>query len=61
MFFYTNTSDEGAQSDESYDKLRVFLSIILCEEAQKVDDYDKYIEKSLVELLFNLLNIFHYL
>lgn len=35
MFFYTNTSDEGAQSDESYDKLRVFLSIILCEEAQK--------------------------
>ncbi|WP_283682861.1 helix-turn-helix domain-containing protein [Clostridium perfringens] len=61
MFFYTNTSDEGAQSDESYDKLRVFLSIILCEEAQKVDDYDKYIEKSLVELLFHLLNNFHYL
>lgn len=61
MFFYTNTSDVGAQSDESYDKLRVFLSIILCEEAQKVDDYDKYIEKSLVELLFHLLNNFHYL
>ncbi|MGG5462010.1 helix-turn-helix domain-containing protein [Clostridium sp. B9] len=61
MFFYTNTSDEGAQSDESYDKLRVFLSILLCEDAQKVDDYDKFIEKSLVELLFHLLNNFHYL
>lgn len=61
MFFYTNTSDEGAQSDKSYDKLRIFLSKILCEEVQKVDDYDKFIEKSLVELLFHLLNNFHYL
>lgn len=61
MFFYTNTSDEGAQEGEKYDDFRTYLAIILCEAIQKGDDYDKEIEKTLVELLFHLINNFHYL
>ena len=61
MFFYTNTSDEGAQETEKYDELRTFLSIILCEIIQKVDNFDEEIEDTLVKLLYHLINNFHYL
>lgn len=61
MFFYTNTSDEGAQDSEEYDELRTFLSIILCEFVQKNDNYDEEIEDNLVKLLYHLINNFHYL
>jgi AraC-like DNA-binding protein len=61
MFFYTNTSDEGAQETEEYDELRTFLSIILCEIIQKVDNFDEEIEDTLVKLLYHLINNFHYL
>lgn len=61
MFFYTNTSDEGAQETEEYDELRTFLSIILCEIVQKSDNYDEEIEDTLVKLLYHLINNFHYL
>ncbi|WP_026881192.1 helix-turn-helix domain-containing protein [Clostridium akagii] len=61
MFFYTNTSDEGAQDSEEYDELRTFLSIILCEFVQKSDNYDEEIEDNLVRLLYYLINNFHYL
>jgi AraC-like DNA-binding protein len=61
MFFYTNTTDEGAQEGEEYDELRTFLSIILCESIQKSDNYDEEIENTLVELLYHLINNFHYL
>jgi AraC-like DNA-binding protein len=61
MFFYTNTSDEGAQEGEAYDELRTFLSIILCELIQKSDNYDEEIENTLVDLLYHLINNFHYL
>lgn len=61
MFFYTNTSDEGAQESEEYDELRTFLSIILCELVQKNDNYDEEIEDNLVKMLYHLINNFHYL
>ncbi len=61
MFFYTNTTDEGAQEKEEYDELRRFLSIILCEAIQKGDNYDEKIESTLVDLLYHLINNFHYL
>jgi AraC-like DNA-binding protein len=61
MFFYTNTTDEGVQEGEEYDEFRTFLSIILCESIQKSDNYDEEIENTLVELLYHLINNFHYL
>lgn len=61
MFFYTNTSDKGAQEDERYNEFRTILSIILCEFTQKSNDYDEEVEKALVDLLFHLINNFHYL
>lgn len=61
MFFYVNTSDEGVQESEDYEDLRVFLSIILCEAIQKREDYDEEIEDNLIDLLYHLINNFHYL
>ncbi|SQB33264.1 helix-turn-helix domain-containing protein [Clostridium cochlearium] len=61
IFFYTNTSDDGAQASEEYDELRTMLSILLCEAVQKQVDYDEEIESTLVDLLYHLINNFHYL
>lgn len=61
MFFYLNSSDEGAQDTEPYDELRSFLCRILCESIQKQENYDEEIESTLVELLYHLINNFHYL
>lgn len=61
MFFYTNTTDEGAQEGEEYDEFRSFLSKILCEVVQQIEDYDEEIESMLVDLLYHLINNFHYL
>ncbi|MGG7178709.1 helix-turn-helix domain-containing protein [Clostridium paraputrificum] len=59
--FYTNTSDEGAQDDEEYDTLRIFLAQMLCEVVQRQENFDKEIESILIDLLFHLINNFHYL
>lgn len=61
IFFYTNSTDDGAQEGEEYDMLRNFLAKLLCEAVQKLDDYDKEIESILVDLLYHLINNFHYL
>ena len=61
IFFYTNSTDDGAQEGEEYDLLRNFLAKLLCENVQKLEDYDKEIESILVDLLYHLLNNFHYL
>lgn len=61
LFFYVNSSDEGAQRGESYDITRSYLSIVLCELVQRQDDYDEMIEETLIELLYHLINNFHYL
>lgn len=61
IFFYTNTSDYNAQDSEEYHQLRSFLSMILCEYVQKNKDYDEELESLLIDLLYHLINNFHYL
>ena len=61
IFFYTNSSDEGAQEGPEYEELRGFLARLLCESVQMQEDYDKETEGILIKLLFHLINNFHYL
>ncbi|SQC03018.1 helix-turn-helix domain-containing protein [Clostridium tetanomorphum] len=61
MFFYTESTGKDVQKSEKYEKLRTFLSILLCEAAQKSEDYEDAIEDTLVEILYHLINNFHYL
>ena len=61
IYFYTNSSEEGAQRGEKYDILRKYLSILACEVIQKSENFDDQIESVLVKLLFHLINNFHYL
>jgi AraC-like DNA-binding protein len=61
MFFFTNTTDDRAQESNKYDALRIFLSKITCEAIQKQDNYDEEIETILIDLLYHLINNFHYL
>lgn len=61
IYFYTNSSEEGAQQEEKYDNLRKYLSILACEIIQKSENFDDQIESVLVKLLFHLINNFHYL
>ena len=61
IFFYTSSSDDGLQDGEEYILLKNFLAKLLCEEIQKLDDYDEEIESILIDLLYHLINNFHYL
>lgn len=61
MFFFTNTTDDKAQENDKYDVLRTFLAKITCEAIQKQEDYDKETEVILIDLLYYLINNFHYL
>ncbi|MGO5093831.1 helix-turn-helix domain-containing protein [Clostridium sporogenes] len=61
MFFYTDFSAPEAQKHEKYDVLRKYLSTLLCEIAQKGDNYEDVVEEILVDLLYHLINNFHYL
>ncbi len=61
VFFYTNSSEEGIQEREEYYVLRNYLSQLLCEVTEKHDDYDDVVRESLLDLLYHLLNNFHYL
>ena len=61
IFFYTNSTDDGAQEGEAYDILRNFLAKLLCESIQNLDDSSKEIESILIDLLYHLINNFHYL
>ena len=61
IFFYTNSSDEGAQESPEYEELRSFLARLLCEAVQMQENYDEEIESILIKLLFHLVNNFHYL
>ncbi|GAA0746750.1 helix-turn-helix domain-containing protein [Clostridium oceanicum] len=60
-FFYTDFSAKNSQTDEKYLNLRKYLSILLCEFVQRTEDYKENLEKNLVELLYYLVNNFHYL
>lgn len=61
MFFFTNTTDDMAQANHTYDNLRIFLARITCEAVQKQEGYDEEIKSVLVDLLYYLINNFHYL
>lgn len=61
IYFYTNTSDEGAQDGIEYDTFRKLLSELLFEYVKKLENYDEEIEKILIDLLYHLINNFHYL
>lgn len=60
IFFYTS-SDDASQDSEEYTLLKNFLAKLLCEEIQKLEDYDEEIESILIDLLYHLINNFHYL
>ncbi len=60
-FFYTNSSDDNVQEEEKYYILRDFISILLYEVVSKIDDYEDSIEEKLLEMMYHLLNNFHYL
>lgn len=60
-FFYTNSSDDNAQEHEKYYILRRYISILLYEIISKIDDYEDKIEENLLEMMYHLLNNFHYL
>lgn len=61
IFFYTKSPDEVEQEGERYDELRKFVSIIFYEAVSKLDDYEDEIEDHLLEMMYHLLNNFHYL
>ncbi|WP_143318149.1 helix-turn-helix domain-containing protein [Clostridium sp. HBUAS56017] len=61
VYFYTNTSDLGAQEGAEYDEFRAFLAELLYEYVQRQENYDEEIENILINLLFHLINNFHYL
>lgn len=60
-FFYTDSSNKVDQEDEKYYILRKYLSILLFEVVSKIDDYEDKIEENLLEMMYHLLNNFHYL
>ena len=62
IYFYTDCAFEGEpQVGDNYEIFKKYLSTILCEAVQKGEDYDVYIRETLVELLYLLINEFHYL
>lgn len=61
VFFYTSSNDEEDQTGEKYDELKYLLCKILCEFVQTLEDFDEQIEGILINLLFHLINNFHYL
>ncbi|TJX15360.1 helix-turn-helix domain-containing protein [Tissierella creatinini] len=60
-FFYTDSSENNVQEGERYYVLRRFISILLYEVVSKLDDYEDQIEESLLDMMYHLLNNFHYL
>lgn len=61
IFFYTKFPDESGQEGEKYDELRKFVSIIFYETLSRLDDYEDEIEDHLLDMMYHLLNNFHYL
>lgn len=60
-FFYTDSTLDNVQEGEKYYTLRKFISILVYEVISKLDDYEDKIEENLLEMMYHLLNNFHYL
>ena len=61
VFFYTDSSDKNGQEDEKYYELRRYIAILVYEAVAKIDDYEDKIEEYLLDMMYHLLNNFHYL
>lgn len=61
VFFYTDSPEKKNQDTEKYQILRRYISIITYEAISKIDDYEDQIEENLLEMMYHLLNNFHYL
>lgn len=61
IFFYTDSSNEEIQENETYYTLRRYISILLFEAVTKLDDYEDMVEDNLLDMMYYLLNNFHYL
>lgn len=61
IFFYTDSSNKEIQENETYYTLRRYISILLFEVVSKLDDYEDMIEENLLDMMYYLLNNFHYL
>lgn len=59
-FFYTNASKDNVE-DERYYILARYISILFYETLSKMNDYEDKIEENLLEMMYHLLNNFHYL
>lgn len=60
-FYYTNSSKDNIQEEEKYYQLREYIAVLLYEAVSKLDDYEDQIEEKLLEMMYHLLNNFHYL
>lgn len=61
VYFYTDSSREGAQEGEKYYILRKYLSMLLFEYVKKQKGYEENLQSILLKLLFHLINNFHQL
>lgn len=61
VFFYTNSDIDGIQEGEKYYVFRRYLAILFYEIVSKHHDYEDVIEEQLLEMMYHLLNNFHYL
>ena len=61
IFFYTDSSSGEIQENETYYTLRRYISILLFEVVSKLDDYEDVVEDKLLDMMYYLLNNFHYL
>jgi len=60
-FYYTNSSKDNVQEEEKYYQLREYIAILIYEAVSKLDDYEDQIEDKLLDMMYHLLNNFHYL
>lgn len=60
LFYYTNLPDDDIW-DLRYEELRRFIATLLFEYIQELDDKEEQMDQTLLEMMYHLLNHFHYL
>ena len=61
IFYYVDSSDRKIQEGVLYQELRKYISILFYEIVAEYEDSKEIIEENLLELMYFLLNNFHYL
>lgn len=59
--FYYIDEDDSNKDSLKYQKLKKYLSALVYEIAMRLEGYEEILEKTLLDLMFHLLNHFHYL